>query len=114
MQKNSIEDMVNLIMDGLDEYFGNRIGGFVLEEKADNDSYQGFIIEFNAYNYFPIVFRYDRGHIGFSICYGERNIGLNNSQKWWEKADFTQMFQELKKELELRISDKYLESHGWK
>lgn len=62
MQKNSIEDMVNLIMDGLDEYFGNRIGGFVLEEKAD----------------------------------------------------FTQMFQELKKELELRISDKYLESHGWK
>lgn len=114
MQRRSVDDMAEFIMGRLIEYFGNRIGGFVLEEKADSDSYQGFTIEFNAYNYFPIVFRYDRGHIGFSICYGERNIGLNNSQKWLEKADFNQMLQELKEELELRIPDKYLESRGWK
>jgi len=47
--------------------------------------------------------------------YGERTfIGLENSQKWHEKADFAVFCKELREQLELRIPNKFLEANGWK
>ena len=40
-------------------------------------------------------------------------VALNNSQEWWDEANFDDFFEELQKELELRIPDKYLQAHGW-
>lgn len=73
------------------------------------------IIRFKAYDYFIVLFNYDKGVIGCSIQYGENSfISLENSQKWYEKADFDVFCKELKKQLELRIPDKFLEANGWK
>ena len=41
------------------------------------------------------------------FIFGEKLIALNNSQEWWDEADFDVFFMELQKELELRIPDKY-------
>ncbi|EOE7227529.1 TPA: hypothetical protein UL418_000605 [Clostridioides difficile] len=66
-------------------------------------------------DYFIVLFNYDKGVIGCSIQYGENSfISLENSQKWYEKADFDVFCKELKKQLELRIPDKFLEANGWK
>ena len=47
------------------------------------------------------------------FIFGEKLIALNNSQEWWDEADFDVFFMELQKELELRIPDKYLQTRGW-
>lgn len=62
-----------------------------------------------------ILFSYDKGRIGCSIQYGEKAfIQLDNSQKWYEETDFEIFCEELQKQIELRIPDKYLEANGWK
>lgn len=53
------------------------------------------------------------GRMGYNICFGNRIIELENSQKMVDEADFNILFAELQKELELRIPDKYLKANGW-
>lgn len=113
MQNRNVDEMSDYIIDKMCAYFENRIKDFVVKDLNDDENYKSFSVEFSAYEYFPIVFNYDRGRIGYSICFGTRIIALENSQKWWDEADFGILLYELKNELELRIPDKYLLRHGW-
>ena len=61
-----------------------------------------------------IQLNYEKGSFGCCIVTGEMGVGLDNSQQWWDKADFDIFFKELKEEIELRIPDKYLIAKGWK
>ena len=95
------------------EKMGDKVDKFRIFNVNDDVNHRAFSIDFEAYNYFAIRLNYDQGGFGCNIISGERMIALNNSQKWWDKADFDIFFVELQKELELRIPAKYLRAHGW-
>ena len=95
------------------EKMGDKVDKFCIFNVNDDVNHRAFSIDFEAYNYFVIRLNYDQGRFGCNIISGERMIALNNSQKWWDKANFDIFFVELQKELELRIPAKYLRAHGW-
>ena len=95
------------------EKMGDKVANFCIFNVNDDVNHRAFSIDFEAYNYFAIRLNYDQGGFGCNIISGERMIALNNSQEWWDEANFDIFFVELQKELELRIPDKYLQAHGW-
>ena len=95
------------------EKMGDKVDKFRIFNVYDDVNHRAFSIDFEAYNYFAIRLNYDQGRFGCNIISGERMIALNNSQEWWDEANFDIFFMELQKELELRIPDKYLRAHGW-
>ena len=95
------------------EKMGDKVDKFCIFNVNDDVNHRAFSIDFEAYNYFVIRLNYDQGRFGCNIISGERMIALNNSQGWWDEADFDVFFIELQKELELRIPAKYLRAHGW-
>ena len=95
------------------EKMGDKVDNFCIFNVNDDVNHRAFSIDFEAYNYFAIRLNYDQGRFGCNIISGERMIGLNNSQEWWDEANFDIFFMELQKELELRIPDEYLRAHGW-
>ena len=101
------------IKKALKSHFGNRIGSFTTFEQTDHP-YTMFSIQFQMYNYFNVILNYDRGAFGCAIVAGDMGIGLDSSQKWYDKADMNIFLKELQQQLELRIPDKFLEYNGWK
>ena len=95
------------------EKMGDKVDNFCIFNVYDDVNHRAFSIDFEAYNYFVIRLNYDQGRFGCNIISGERMIALNNSQEWWDEANFDIFFMELQKELELRIPDEYLRAHGW-
>ena len=95
------------------EKMGDKVDNFCIFNVNDDVNHRAFSIDFEAYNYFVIRLNYDQGRFGCNIISGERMIALNNSQEWWDEANFDIFFMELQKELELRIPDEYLRAHGW-
>jgi hypothetical protein len=95
------------------EKMGDKVDNFCIFNVNDDVNHREFSIDFEAYNYFAIRLNYDQGGFGCNIISGERMIALNNSQEWWDEANFDIFFMELQKELELRIPDEYLRAHGW-
>ena len=95
------------------EKMGDKVDNFCIFNVNDDVNHREFSIDFEAYNYFDIRLNYDQGGFGCNIISGERMIALNNSQEWWDEANFDIFFMELQKELELRIPDEYLRAHGW-
>ena len=95
------------------EKMGDKVDNFCIFNVYDDVNHRAFSIDFEAYNYFAIRLNYDQGRFGCNIISGERMIALNNSQEWWDEANFDIFFMELQKELELRIPDEYLRAHGW-
>ena len=85
---------------------GDKVDKFCIFNVNDDVNHRAFSIDFEAYNYFVIRLNYDKGRFGCNIIFGEKLIALNNSQEWWDEADFDVFFMELQKELELRIPDK--------
>ena len=115
MQLNDTQKMAINVSDYLEKNLAGKIGSCDIFNVIDDRNYRAFSMRFKAYDYFIVLFNYDKGVIGCSIQYGENSfISLENSQKWYEKADFDVFCKELKKQLELRIPDKFLEANGWK
>ena len=112
MQNNAEKIAVDII-NKLKNYFGNRLEGFSVYSITD-EPYTMFSIKFTAYNYFPIIFNYDRGSFGCSISNGGEGVELKSSQTWYDKADINVFLKELQQQIELRIPDKFLEFYGWK
>lgn len=105
--------MADEIIAMLKNYFGEKIDDFAISGATDIP-YTMFSIEFRLYNYFPIIFNYDRGRFGCAISYGGNGIGLESSQKWYDEADMNIFLKELEEQIELRIPDKFLIHYGWK
>lgn len=96
-----------------DHYFSERFTDYGVFNMTDNP-YTMFSINFRAYNYFSMVLNYDRGRFGCSIETGKLALPIENSQKWYDKADMDIFCKELQEQLELRIPDKFLDHNGWK
>ena len=112
-EKNKITQMASDFCDVIMERFGERVDDFVILDVIEDPNWRAFSVKFKAYNYFPIRLNYDRGRFGCCISFGEYGIGLDNSQEWWDTADFDIFFDDLERELELRIPDKFLKAKGW-
>ncbi|TGA98739.1 hypothetical protein E4665_07765 [Sporolactobacillus shoreae] len=113
MQTKNSDILSDEIIDKLSNYFSNKIDDFMVSDTTDTP-YTMFKIEFVMYKFFNIVLNYDRGRFGCSIINGSRFITLDNSQKWYDKADMDIFLKELEEQLKLRIPDKFLEHYGWK
>ena len=114
MQNKTAAEMSDIVIDLLIKKFKNKMEDFEVFNISEMP-YKSFSIRFKAYDYFIVLFNYDKGVIGCSIQYGENSfISLENSQKWYEKADFDVFCKELQEQIELRIPDKFLEANGWK
>ena len=81
------------------EKMGDKVDNFCIFNVNDDVNHREFSIDFEAYNYFAIRLNYDQGRFGCNIISGERMIALNNSQEWWDEANFDIFFMELQKEL---------------
>lgn len=67
----------------------------------------------NIYNYFVLVFNYDRGHFGCNIVCGDDAIALPNDIEWDNDCDFAAFWKNVDEQIRLRIPDKYLQAYGW-
>mgnify|MGYP007095676004 FL=1 len=113
-ERNKTTQMASDFCDMIMERFGNRVDDFSIVDVIDEPNWRSFGVEFFAYDYFVMRLNYDRGMFGCCICEGKFGIGLNSSQQNWNTADFDIFFDDLERELELRIPDKFLEAKGWK
>ena len=114
MQSNDMYKIANEFREKIVEKLGNRVHSLKILDVIDESRWREFGVEFCAYNYFKVRMNYNRGRFGCCICEGGYGLTLNSSQKWWDTADFDIFFDDLERELELRIPDKFLEAKGWK
>ena len=70
MQSKNVDEMSDYIIDEMCGYFHNKVKDFVVNNLFDDESHRSFSIEFNAYDYFPVIFNYDMGRMGYNICFG--------------------------------------------
>ena len=113
-ERNKTTQMASDFCDVIMERFGERVDNFEILDVIDDPNWRAFSLEFEAYGYFPVRLNYDRGRFGCCICFGGGYaVDLDNSQEWWDTADFDIFFDDLERELELRIPDKFLKAKGW-
>ena len=72
-----------------------------------------FSIKFAIYNYYIIVFNYERGHFVSSIIFGEDAISIESNIEWDDNCDIHEYWDSIDKQIRLRIPDKFLEANGW-
>lgn len=115
MQDKTVDEMIKIIKDALKRHFGNRItSGFTITDVNEDVNHKEFSIQVTLYDYYRIYINYDK-FIGACIATGDVGVGLKNSQNDWSQDDFDidLFMEEMKKEIELRIPDKYLKAKGW-
>lgn len=107
MQASKVQE---ILLNGLKVTFKKKVDNITICESTDVP-HTMVSIEFEAYKYFNVRLNYDRGRFGCAIINGKYGIRLESSEKWIEKADINKFFSDIKKELELRIPDKYLNKY---
>lgn len=114
MQSKTADEMSDFVVDNLINYFDNKVSDFSIFNIDEEEAHKSFCVQFKAYSYFIILLSYEKGRFGCSIQVGEHAfISLENSQKWWDEADFDVFLKELQEQIELRIPDKFLKAYGW-
>ncbi|MEZ3161925.1 hypothetical protein AB1K54_15525 [Microbacterium sp. BWT-B31] len=111
----SMSRLAEVLIDALRARLGNAVGGFVVSESRDQPT-PWLTLEFQVFDYLPIVYFYDRGRGGFSVDYGSRRIGMKVPQpvvglrSVEDVATLVDAFAEVAR---LWVPDKFLEAHGW-
>ena len=112
MQKNNANETAKELIKIAKSIFKERMTNISLFEVTD-EPYQMFSIKFDAYNYFVIRCNYDRGHFGCTIVSGDYAITLPCKIEWDDNCDYNAFWDEIDKQIRLRIPDKFLMSNGW-
>lgn len=116
MQDKTVDEMIDILISSLEKHFESRIkGGFSTENINEDENHKEFQLLFNVYDYYWIRIGYEKCYIGACILYSQNTpVFLDLSQKYWEDDfDIDLFMEEMKKEIELRIPDKYLKAKGW-
>lgn len=93
---------------------GDRVSNTQIYDVVDEPNHHSFKIRFLAYNYFAVVFQYDLDIIGCHIVFGDGiNISLIEGKHCLSDTEIDKYLLDVKKEIELRIPDKYLKDKGW-
>ncbi len=119
MQQKS-EELEDLIINQLDNYFKDAIDCFTIEE-YEKRPWAEICIRTRLYNYIPLRIMVERNEIFFSIIQAENDLtllkrdlgkfissGYDLSSIEWECV-----LKQLEQEVKLRIPDKYLKAKGW-
>jgi hypothetical protein len=106
------ENIAREVINSFENRFKDNVEDFTVLRGFDSP-YTEFTMNFKLYNYYILKFTYDRGLFGCSICYGSVSVPIDNSQKWYDKADLDIFCAELDEQIRLRIPDKYLAHYGW-
>ena len=112
MQKNKANETAKDVIKVAKSYFKDRINNITLFNVTD-EPYKMFSIKFKIYDYFVIIYNYDRGHFGCGIVFGEDSIMLPSNVEWDDGCDFEAFWKEIDEQIRLRIPDKYLQARGW-
>lgn len=114
MQQNNFNDIRIDTGKKIKKIFGNKIRGIEYYDVVEEAGHWSFKIGFFAYDYFYVVFTYELDVIGFSIEVGNgRLISVMNTHNCYSNTDMEAYIRRIVEELELRIPDKYLQTHGW-
>ncbi|MBQ8166723.1 MAG: hypothetical protein IJZ96_06785 [Lachnospiraceae bacterium] len=112
MQRNSAHEIAKNIIRAAKELLGERINNITVYNITD-EPYKMFNIKCTLYNYFVLIFNYDRGHFGCNIVFGEDAVPIISSMEWDDGCDFKAYWDGINEEIRLRIPDKYLKAQGW-
>ncbi len=112
-QLNETHKMAMRFGEEIRKRLGNIMGGTILDDVSDTPHYRTFTLEFLAYNYMYVYINYTRGALSCGVKDGSHYVLLPNSQKEYSKMDIDKFVEELRREIELRIPDKYLKAHGY-
>ncbi len=98
----------------LKSIFAERVSNTQIYDVVHEKNHYAFKLKFIAYNYFVVVFQYELDIIGCSVLYGDGSyIPLSSERHCLSDENLSEYFNEIKKNLELRIPDKYLLANGW-
>ena len=112
MQRNKSNEIARDIIRTAKETFNEKINNITLFNLTD-EPYKMSSIKCTIYNYFVLVFNYDRGHFGCNIVCGDDAIALPNDREWDNDCDFAAFWKNVDEQIRLRIPDKYLQAYGW-
>ncbi len=113
MQLSDTLLLARTISEALRRVFSDRIDGISVYDIVEAPNHRAFKIKFCAYNYFILVFNYERDIIGISIDTGSQPIRLSKVKKTYSGGGLEEYLEEIKQEIELRIPDKFLKANGW-
>lgn len=112
MQRNNAHETAKEIITNAKLVFGDRVKNITLFS-VTNEPYKMFSVKFTLYDYYIIVYNYDRGHFGCNILFGEDTVPLQSNMEWDDDCDFMAYWKEIDRLIRLRIPDKYLKEYGW-
>ncbi|WP_051235243.1 hypothetical protein [Marinimicrobium agarilyticum] len=107
MRSNDLED---LIIDKLDNYFNGAVKDYVIKESTDTPFLQ-LVIEMTLYNYYVVRVAVEKNTIFFSIVQSGFQLPLFKAPLSENELETSPV--ELDREIRLRIPDKYLQAKGW-
>jgi len=98
------------IIAALRNHFGRRARNFAIHDIQENANLIAFSITFEIYDFYPLIFAYDRGFYGFAIDYGTRGITVLRDGDVPGGIDaMPAVAAELDRRVRVRIPDKYLD-----
>jgi len=113
LENNKSEEIKKILLNSLKSAFQGKIDDICVCENRD-EPHVTVSIEFEVYRYFILRLTYDRGSLVCAIVNGKYGIVLNSTEKWFDNADMSKFFNDIRDEVEMRIPDKYLVKNNWK
>lgn len=114
MELNKTVQKAVKISQFLQKRLGKQMARSSITSVIDQIDYQSFEIPCLLYDYYSAVFQYETGTIGCVIFIGrESSVSIIDGRRCESEADLETFIQELQKEIELRVPDKFLKSRGW-
>lgn len=114
MELNDTQKKAVEVIKKISDIMGNRISTTKIYDIVHESNHYEFKIGFISYDYYSVVFQYELDIIGCYIeCGKQERISLIKGRYCYSDIDLNAYFSEIKKELELRIPDKYLMAKGW-
>lgn len=114
MERSAFDEIRLDVWKKIKEFYGDRVKGMEFYDIVDEPDMWTFKIGFFAYDYFWVVFRYKLDEIRMSICCGDgRYFHISSGEDFYSTAKLDEFFEDARKEIELRIPDKFLKAKGW-
>jgi hypothetical protein len=106
-------DFARHLIKGLRGYFGDGVRDFVVSDvQVDPGGALALSMRFTIYDYFPLIFNFDRGAFGFAIDFGHTGVSIHtSSERSAPIEDLAAVAAELDDAVRLRIPDKFLDAH---
>jgi hypothetical protein len=105
--------LASRVIAGLKSHFAGTARLFMVKDLQEDQSLIAFSITFEIYDFYAMIFNYDRGFYGFAITYGTRGVDvLGADDVPGGIDDLPAIAAELDRRVRLRIPDKYLESYS--